>query len=957
MDSAQDVPGCQSKGLRLPPLQTSFDKHAYKRPHRSAPAVNFSDGQSYGGVPCEEPYEPRTNHLSNAPDAEPVNLKRRTSRFGLAGLFSRSRASDHGRKQERLGIPLEGDEAMEGLKTRQDDTSQQIGRTVFSEEIDAFPPTESPATQSGYRTSKPNPKAKSSFKKEISIRTWEPPPLFQAYPQAIKHATLRASSLSAELVIRLHTSRNHGIKPRSDSYTPESYPAKDLGDRRLKKNNTMDSLSKGDWTHKIFVLVTSGYFLQYAGDGTFDRLPEKIMPLTEESAAFASDVIPGEPYVLQVSQVSDDQGTLDKDASRSMLKKLGLRNEMRRSTSTFLLVLESPDEISAWLVAVRREIQAMGGKEYKPDEFRKHSIEEPIRHLQQKPSQRYLVKRDPNRFSEKLQNPPLIHGTANAETPRENVQIPTPAAVKRQSLATQTPMESRSVSNTTASINQVYLDRLRETPRESYASTATKTSISQGSSPRLSPNKRISEVPDLVREFAESRWQTPPTCPGSARGLMQKASSVDSAQRMSKHTSSPRQSSLYTPQHRLTSSPTAPKFSIPTSSKRYATSPALSSTLSKTQTSPITLHHEPPSPCIIEEGGSVTEKRTSTPGELQHLRKASPNAARRISSAENDTLSTLQPSSGSCDPPFLSEGERRFSCRFSSLEYSRGVSPLQLARQSPSPHPPPTAALPALPRASLPYCASSIPPPTIALPPIPSASKLPFRYSMLQPPTTSAPTIPDSELSSYLADPSPPLKSLPASPTPEQALHTSLVAPPASAVESGSGDGATLRPSLTHRPAQGAANVVYTETRKSRFPVNMEVRSDTVADQPPLQSPQTGLKTASEFESLTPPLDESPLKPTREPPPPPPQQGHTRGRISIPRIGREPPPVHTPITSTSPRISISSCAESYFDGAAPHPFIPPIRVSERNFRGSLDGPWNPSHGSPHRTFLESATVA
>lgn len=934
----------------MPPPQTFSDKQAYQRPHPPAPVSRFSDEQPYGGSHCERHYEPQDNYIPVAPDAKAVNLKRRASRFGLAALFSRPRAPDHEGKQGRLGIPLEADEDPERLQTGEDETSKRTGRIYGSEDTDALPPIESPATHLLHRTSKPNLQTKSSLKKEMSIKTWDPPPLFQAYPQAVKHATLRAPSLSAESIIRLHANRNLGMKTRLDPHA-----SRDPQDERLKRNNAADSPSKGDWTRKIFVLVTSGYFLQYAGYGSSDRFPEKIMPLTKESAAFASDVIPGQPYVLQVSQVSDDQGTLDKDASRSMLKKLGLRNEMRRSTSTFLLVLDSPEEMSTWLVAVRREIQAIGGKEYNPDEFSKHPIEDPIPQLEQKPSQRYLVRRDPNRFSEKPPNPPSHHDRTNiarlVDIPRENIETSTLACTNRQSIATQGSIESRSISNTTASINQIYLDRLRESPRQSYASTAAKTtSTSQGSSPKLSPHKIISEVPDLSCGFAESPPK-PSTYPGLAHGLMYKAPSANASHRMSVHTSSLQETSLYTSQHRRTSSPTAPNFSIPTFTKRYSTSPALTSTTSRTRTSPNTFHHDPPSPSVVVEEGSMTEKRTSTIGELQHLRKPSPQGAKEISAAENDTIPTPPHSSGSCNPR-SSESGKRFSRRLSSLEYSRGISPLQLARQSPSPHPPPTAALPALPRAASPYRASLIPPSITALPPIPSASRPPARHSLLPPPTRSAPTVPVSEPSSYLADPSPPAKSLPASLAPKQFWHPSLASPTVSTVQPVSEDGATTRPSLTQRLTQGAAKVNRTEHGKPRGPVYIEERSDTVADQPPLRSPQTGLMAAFDFKGLTPLSDASAPKSTREPPLPHPQQGQTQGRKSISRFGREPRPVYSPVTSPRPRTPFSSHTDSYVDGAAPHAFIPPIRVSERRFRGSLDGPWNPPYGAPRRTFLD-----
>lgn len=49
------------------------------------------------------------------------------------------------------------------------------------------------------------------------------------------------------------------------------------------KRQISGSLSKADWIQKIFVLVTSGYLLQYSGEGSFDRLPEKMMQLGKDS--------------------------------------------------------------------------------------------------------------------------------------------------------------------------------------------------------------------------------------------------------------------------------------------------------------------------------------------------------------------------------------------------------------------------------------------------------------------------------------------------------------------------------------------------------------------------------------------------------------------------------------------------------------------------------------------------
>lgn len=899
---------------RPPPLDSS-DRQACQRLHHPVPAVNFPDEKPYGSLPCDEPHVLQNDHTPVASDAKMLNLKRRASRFGL-GLFGKTKASDLDRKHEKVGMQLDAEEAANEPLTSVEDMSQQM-KTPSRERPYAVPSVEiEPIIDSRQGVTKQSLKGRSSFRKEISIKTWDPPPLFQAYPQAVKHATLRAPCLSAETIIRLHTNRKDEAKPKLESSNSEPHPGKDLKEKRNKRNAPGDTLSKGNWTHKIFVLITTGYFLQYAGQGSFDRLPEKIMPLSKESVAFASDVIPGEPYVLQIS----DQGTLDKDASRAMLKKLGLRNEMRRSTSTFLLVLEDPDEMSAWLVGVRKEIHAMGGKEYTPDEFRKHAIEHATSQLQQRPSQRYMVKRDPNRFCHGL----LVEDESNIEQSKTS---------NRFSSATQTSTDSRSMSTITMSMNQVYLDRLRETPRESYASTAAMTATtSPASSPRLAPVKLPSEASNL-----------PPDSTSAYSSMHDNVSHAHANKRKSMHGISPDQSSSYTPQHRRTSSPAAPNFSVPTFSERFSTSLGPSSIPTKALSLSPSVHQEALSPCEKNDGNAVEEIKSAV-GELQYLRKPS-------SSAKNDRLLTPPHSSGSNHSSFALEGEKPYGRRFSSFEHSRSVSPLQLARHTPPPHPPPTAALPPLPRAALPYRASLTTQPPAVLPSAPPASKLPARFYMQSPPATPTFALPVCEPSSLATDCSLTGKSAPVSVGPDDVSSTPLTASTAiSSQPLTNDDAAMLRPVQAYHSTQEVMQTKSIKHGESVGPIHINRGSDRNADETGVSS-QINVNEGLGIEGLTPCLSKSPPKPTRKAPPPPSQQDN-QARKSIARIGREPPPVCPPAANARSKISVSSRADSYFSAPAPHPFIPPIRVSERKFRGSLDGPWNQSFGAPQRTFVD-----
>lgn len=976
-------------GLRLPSFSTPFNNEPLDQSHHIAPSDSVS--KSRRSVQ-------RNKHNSIVPDSISTNLKRRTSRFGLSSLFSRSKSMGNGEVHEGLDVQWECDEFV-GLQTN--------GPQSLSLESQALPEVDPPAAPLRNRASKTALRSKSSFRREITNRSsnaWDPPPLFQAYPQAVRHATLRAPALPAETILRLNAEKNSSANQRAESYTPEVNATKFPKERRLKRPTALDVLSKGDWTDKTFVLVTSGYFLQYAGQGPFDRLPEKIMPLSKESAAFASDAIPGKPYVLQISQVSDEDGTLDTEVSRSVFKSLGLRSQMKRSTSSFLLVFESPEELSAWMVAVREEIQAMGGKEYRPDEFRKPAEVESIQELRQRPSQRYLVKRDPNRFSQMPDPVPNVTFSDSTLPPvpsKQAVDSVDPASIKRQSMATQQSVDSRTTSNAAESINQIHLDRLRESPRQSYASTAGKTtSTSRDSSPGPSPVNLHADSLQWEPNLNE-RQQTTSMYHGLVRSSVQQLPLPNKVRR--EPTASPpappssHRISSHTPQQQRTPSPAAPNFSVPTFSKRYSSSnnsPALSCTTSKSQIPPISLAHVSPSPPVINDEEEGTVRRASIIGAPQHLQKPSPRALNGLI----PLTSTPPRSAGSCDLPSLSEGDHRFSRRFSSLEYSRGVSPLQLASQSPSPHPPPTMALPAIPGAKLSSRSSFVKPPLSPLPPWPGAEA--SRASSTTPtPRTALLAFPSATSSprTFIApSPSPPPTALPETEPPKRDFSYQ---PPTKAVpDVGPSSRASVLPSpprtpydrsianeplhdpvmpqaetsaaiapSTEAPHQSSLiqNPTTQESKKTdlalarglRRLVSMQVRSPHPASH--ATPPQTAFKTTFDLENITPLPTESlpsPSRPTRNPPPPPSEQRPQLGICdSSPRIGREPPPVSA-LPSPRCRISVISPATNYFDDAAPHPFIPPIKVSERKFRGSLDGPWNPAYGAPHRTFLDLGAV-
>ncbi|KAK1755995.1 eukaryotic translation initiation factor 3 subunit G-domain-containing protein [Echria macrotheca] len=306
-----------------------------------------------------------------------------------------------------------------------------------------------------------------------SLATWDPPPLFKAYPQAIKHSHLPACTTSAEAILRLHKgSFSQGTVDTMDE------PGSEKGDKAKKRHrrNTSGASLKLEWTTKVFVLVTSGYLLQYAGDGSFDRLPEKVLHLGKDSAAFASDLIPGRHWVLQVSSVAEPDRTATPHTP-SLLSRFPFRGQERRQAANLLMVFESAEEMDSWITTLRREIEALGGRKYL-SETGKPKLDDIETQLRSQTSQRTLVVRDPDRFSR----------TMSPELPWDHMEG---SGIHLD--LTESDMRDQSFDDTSTASGISHdgrqLDGLRDsTHRLSYISSGQRTVItSAGSSPACSP--------------------------------------------------------------------------------------------------------------------------------------------------------------------------------------------------------------------------------------------------------------------------------------------------------------------------------------------------------------------------------------------------------------------------------------------------------------------------------------
>ena len=488
--------------------------------------------------------------------------------------------------------------------------------------------------------SKPSPpkSSKSSTKSSPKPPTrtsaaWDPPPLFQAYPQAIKHAQLSASTLSADSILRISNhKRNNSLRDeiaqtRAIDGQDEGAMKKTEKARAKHRRQISGSISKADWTQKIFVLVTSGYLLQYSGEGSFDRLPEKMMQLGKDSVAFASDVIPGKHWVLQISQAMDADGTPAAD-SRSLLSRLTFRGaDYRRSCTSLLLVLNSAEDMDSWIAVVRREIEALGGKKH-VSETGKPKPDEKVMQLKAQPSHRYLVHKDHDQHSNPTSPQSLAFGPPPWVKEKENklqqeLEDAASALIRPHSSSIRPSTGHRSITNSIKSHDGRQLDNLRDsTHRFSYVSSGQRTLItSQGSSPATSPTREsIPSFDDFPPKISMEDVRPRP----NAAAINERRRSMQAMQIPVLEAQQPIKRfrhSTYSGQTKSVvrdPSPSTPNFSVPnSSSKRYSTvkSPV------RIEYMPNPVKEAPPLPLIV-----TTTPNRSRDSILKGTRKTPPAA-------------------------------------------------------------------------------------------------------------------------------------------------------------------------------------------------------------------------------------------------------------------------------------------------------------------------------------------
>ena len=684
------------RGVSLPRIQTSFNDNPHNRLQRPRPVEAII-------------LERRKN--AGPPHEVPPPLFRHQAKGGLFDFFGRGRSAivQKANQTRDVGRPRKESIARQNAKIRSEPPQESHGDLPVSDIHTSRHDLNLPATSLQKHGSKSSRKLKSD-RQEASTKNlgaWDPPELFKAYPQAVRHCRLRAPLLNVERLLQRYAETKNGSTKEDDHKSYPDQAGNNSEGRGLRtkvekdkkaKCSVRDIWSNISWTEKIYVLATSGYLLQYSGSGSFDRVPERFLSLGKHSAAFVSDAIPGQHYVLQISRVAQEDGTIHSDLPRSIFKRLGFRKDARRCASNLLLVFDSPEDMNEWLVALRKEIESLGGRKYVPDVVRQ-TTEEDVKRVLEKPSRRYLIKRDPDRFADPGSNLDSGVGgdrnnrlSASHFTSRQACTVRTPSIVRQKSL------DSPSLSYMTTSTDQLALEQLRGTPRLSYASAGAKTLSTSWSSPGPSPARaafspdELTTRPDgqevLHGEFSPlDQWSmtkksvtsslTPPT-------LASCAVEPSTRRRISTHSISSEKTASWPP----------PNFNVPSFSKRYSYSTSASVTSGPSSHLLVDSQKKHTHATYIPHEKRINPQKYYWDEEpLSSGPDASKSTAIDLSTYSSPVERLVVPSTlGSTIP-------RRFSSPPASV---RGDSPCrQPGIEATSPHPPPTTALPALPEQRL----------------------------------------------------------------------------------------------------------------------------------------------------------------------------------------------------------------------------------------------------------------
>ncbi|KOS18297.1 hypothetical protein ESCO_003021 [Escovopsis weberi] len=464
-----------------------------------------------------------------------TNLKMRSSESDLAsedGDFVPSRQGKLGRRESILGIrnifgrsnKKEADAASLSKASRSSSIRASIaeispwshGQPNRSETVlpsTASSPDDLMQERPDPSQRAPTPIGATRRKPGSAAAAWTMPPLSKAYLRAIKHGVLPAPTLSADAILRSHEKKNSPVTAETVALADQLAADVQVSDMdKLKRKLRGDALATHNlqWTSKIYVLLPAGCLLQYPGEGHHDRLPEKVLRLGHSSAAFASDLIPGRHWVLQVSSSTDNDGSPQTE-SRSLFSKLQFRIPDRRTTANLLMVFEGAEDMKEWIATLRTEIEKMGSSKELADIAATAEKDLDVDSASQGYALGHPISLKKSSSFLNHRNAPLMEEDEEEAAPRpSNASI---AATDCDGGMQDSSLDDVSVTNSIISHDGRQLDSLRESShRFSYLSSGQRTVMtSTNSSPAASPvMERFPRLSDADSDAAPSRrtsWQ------------------------------------------------------------------------------------------------------------------------------------------------------------------------------------------------------------------------------------------------------------------------------------------------------------------------------------------------------------------------------------------------------------------------------------------------------------------
>ena len=339
----------------LPPIRTALDEPWDGRKHAGILQAHHVMSGSY-----DESVHSLRSNTSNAPIHGP-----RKPNMSLFSLFSRPKVQkSRGYAESGLATPAPGDGA-DATKVQTNDSVQapnpEMPRSTSSMSFRTH------KSQGHGSNTRPPPSRRTSQDHRIPI--YDAPPLFQAFARSTKNGLVEVSAASPEtLTTKSKSTRLGALQLPSSERTPRGSSDTNRSGETLRfgrfnhRPTGSGHVTQAEIERKILVLVTTGHLLQYSEYGPSGRLPEKVLALGRRSVAFASDLISGRPYVAQVMQEVDGDGVAVSQTG-SLFSKVGIKKSTDKSmVSNTLIVLPDGEELNAWLSAIRKQIEVLGGE-------------------------------------------------------------------------------------------------------------------------------------------------------------------------------------------------------------------------------------------------------------------------------------------------------------------------------------------------------------------------------------------------------------------------------------------------------------------------------------------------------------------------------------------------------------------------------------------------------------------